>query len=248
MNNTKLALVLALILMVTCNISKALALDERQEEEYNRARILLTEEKTEEARTIFSMLAKEAPLDLKVRLGLIDTTIEEGRILKFNKLDGWKSKIYAAFGELKAIFRANATSPEIYLSFAKCYWLNNRFQKADKSLKKAFYYKPGYPEAYLLKGDMYFDKSKESNIDPFNESESQGESEQRRKIAIESYEKALIGITDSYTQSMVNYKLGELYAYFRNHNKGKDYFEKAVSIASNSYWAEKSKQKLVELK
>lgn len=228
--------------------SMSMALDEAGEEEYQKARLLLKEEKIAEAKSIFTNLLNEDPSNFRVRLGLIDTTLEEARIFKASKNAAWESKVYAAFNELKGIYRANATSPEIFVSFARCYSMNNRFQKATKSLKKAFYYSPGNTEALIAKGDIYFERSKTVEVDPF-EDKGRTETSNARNTAAKSYQEALDTIdSDMYTKAMVNYKLGELHSYHGNNIKGKEYYSKALELSPDSYWGERSRMKLSQSK
>ena len=149
MKKFKVFAVISAVLMSIFFVSQSHSLDQAQEEEYAKARMLLSESKVEEARTIFAKLSKDDTSNLKIQLGTIDADIEETRIMKAAKNTAWKSKIYQPFGQLKRIYPANATSPDIFVSFAKCYWINNRFQKAEKSLRKALYYKPDYSVALI---------------------------------------------------------------------------------------------------
>ena len=248
MKNFRMCAVIIAVLMAVSFASQTWALDQSQEEEYRKARRLLTESKTKKAMSIFTDLAKDNSSSFKIRLGIIDTNIEEARILKSGKKDGWKNKIYAAFGDLKSIFRANATSPEIYLSFAKCYWVNNRFLKANKSIKKALYYKPGYTEAFILRGDMFSRKAEYLRINP-DDSDSEYEKRQAVRTAKLSYEKALSGNDiDTYTQALVNYKLGNFLTKNGYKTKGIEYLDKAVELSPDSFWGKKSRERLNELK
>ena len=228
-------------------VPQTMALDEVQEEEYQKARFLLMEGSTTEAKSIFTELLNEDPSNFKVRLGLIDITLEEARILKNGNNSAWKSKVYTAFGDLKNVYRVNTGSPEMYLSFAKCYSLNDRFQKATKSLKKAFYYRPNFTEGFIVKGDIYFERSKVVEVDPFDDSGGQPNSNAKNS-AVKSYTKALSASTDTYMQAMVNYKLAYLYSYHGNRIKEKEQYNRIMELSPDSYWGQEAKMRLSKLK
>ncbi len=245
MRTLRLSSALVIIMAISLVAATSMAIDVAQNEEYKRAKLLLMEEETQEAKDIFTKLLEENPGDLNVQLGLINVTMEEVRILQSKKRGGWKSKIYSAFGELKGLYGANATSPELYVAFAKCYWLNDRFNKATKSLKKAFYYDPDNFEGLVLKGDMYFARSKIITIiDTNNPGASDEETYRRMRISIKSYEKALSMNADPSSQAMIQFKLGDLYAYHHRKAKRIEQLKKAIEISPDSYWGVKSQEAL----
>ncbi len=246
MKLSKIVTIIIALIMLASFASHSLALDQAGEEKYKKARMLLKESKVDEAKKIFKELSGADSADFKVSLGMIDATLEEARVLKAKKDKGWKSKVYEAFGKLKGIFRANAASPAIYVSFAKSYWINDRFGKAERSLKKAFYYDSGYADAYILKGDMFYERSKEGRVDPFNESAD--DSYESQRIARTSYEQVITSEDkDPYMQAMMNYKLGELYGYHSFKGKCKEFLTKALETSPDSYWGIMSKEKLSKL-
>ncbi len=244
MRTLRLSFALVIIVAISLVATTSMAIDVTQNEEYKKAKLFLMEEKTQEAKDIFTKLLEENSGDLNVQLGLIDTTMEEARILQSKKRGGWKSKIYSAFGELKGLYRANATSHALYVSFAKCYWLNNRFGKAEKSLKKAFYYDPDNFEGLVLKGDMFFARSKIVTIDPNDMSASDRETYNRMRISRESYEKALSMNADPSAQAMIHFRLGDLYAYHHRKAKRAEQLKKAIEISPDSYWGVKAQEAL----
>lgn len=217
------------------------------DEEYRRARTLVMEENFNDAREIYNRLAELNPSDIKVRLGLIDATLEEARVLKEANISSWKIKVYSAFWDLKELYLTNFTSPEVFLSFAKCYWLNNRPRKANRSLKKAFYYNPDFTDALIFKGDMFFEESTK-NLNPA-EPDSDKDIYKARKSAEKSYEMALTrNNLDSYTEVMVRYKLGKLYKYHGLFHKAEEQWNKAASTAPESHWGKKAQDGLLALK
>ena len=243
---------LYVIAIIAFIVPLSLALEPAQEKEYQRAKILLKEGKPGDAQYIFSKLAKGNPSDFKFRFNVIDTTIEQARVLKTNKNPRWKDKIYQAFGDLKSIYRANTSSPAIYLLFAKCYWVNERLRKAERSLRKAFYFNPDYTDAFIFRGDMYFEETKKfKRYGPKSKGlMSKGKnSKSYGSNAKNSYEKALSGTDiDTETKAMVYFKLGNTYYdFYKSENKAKEQWNKAFSIASESFWGKKAKERLSSL-
>jgi TolB-like protein len=181
------------------------------------------------------------------QLEAINKKIDQARDLKERNDPLWKTLVYESFADLKKIFRGNEKSPEIYLAFAKCYSVNNRFHKATKSLKKALYFKPGYTEALIAKGDIYFDESKRLADDTFDD-KAERESYRAKKTAVKSYEYAMnAGALKPETKAMISYKLGELYNYFRDKDKAKEYWSGAVKADAKSDWGKKSQDRLTVL-
>jgi len=207
--------------------------------------------------SLFISIAPESlaldPADFKAQLGVIDTTLEQARVLKADKNPSWKHKVYEAYGDLKRIFRGHTTSPEVYLLFAKSYWINNRFGKAEKSLRKAFYYKPGYTEAFILSGDMYLEEAEKTEGKMgFMEDDKdlRKDFEKYRSKAKSSYEKVLAGADlDTVTRASLYYKLGNTYhSLYGNKIKAREQWSRAVSTLPDSVWGKKAQEKLLASK
>ena len=244
-HNLRIFAVLFFAAIVLGIVPQAIALDEDQE--YQRARKLLTEENFVEAMNILKKLERENPDDFRVQLAIIDTNVDHARMLKGNNDPSWKAKVYTAFNDLKAIYRAHQSSPEVYLSFAKCYALNDRFQKARKSLKKAFFYNPGSADGFIVQGDIYFDRAKQMAENVFDKDAEQ-EGYRAKRFAIKSYEDAMnSGGLNPETKAMISYKLGDLYNHFRQKDKAREYWTKAAQADSEGYWIKKSQDRLTFL-
>lgn len=239
-HTVRIIAVLFLAAIVFTVAPRATALDENQEQELQKARQFLLEENFVEAMNVLKKLEREDSDDFRIRLAIIDTNVDHAWMLKANNDPSWKTKVYTAFNDLKGIFRAHQSSPEVYISFAKCYALNDRFQKAKKSLDKAFYFSPGSSEALVVQGDIYFDRAKQMAGDVFNEDAGK-EVSQAKRLAVRSYEDALnSGGLNPETRAMISYKLGALYNHFRDKDKAKEYWTNAVQTASEGYWVKKS--------
>lgn len=185
---------------------------------------------------------KQVKIDEKLQT--INKKVDTAWNLKEKKDPLWKPLVYEAFADLKKIYRGNEKSPELYLAFAKCYALNDRFHKADKSLKKALFFRPGYTDALIAKGDIYFDESKKLAETTFD-SKAERESYRAKKTAIKSYESAMnSGDIRPEIKAMISYKLGDLYHYFRDDDKAKEFWSGAVKADANSEWGKRSQQRL----
>lgn len=248
MRNHNIFTVLIFAAILSFTASHSLALDEAQEETYQKAVMLLKEGRIADTKNILKQLQSEDPSNFKVRINLINTTIEEAKILKSANNSVWKSKVYAAFGELKSIYRANTTSPEIFVAFARCYAMNDRPQKADKSLRKALYYRPDYIEAIIAKGDIYFEKSKRVEIDPRHEGSGAEKSNQERRSAIKYYNEALSrSDLDASSKAMVNYRIAEVFSYHGYRKNEIEHLNKVVELSPDSYWGNESRMRLSRL-
>jgi tetratricopeptide (TPR) repeat protein len=247
-----LIIVSIICIVLLSNLPKTWSLEPAQEAEYQEAKKLLCEGKLDDALTIFTKLSEENPSDLRLKLGIIDTTTEQAKVFKAEKNPVWKTKIYKSFGDLKRLFPANKTSPEIYLSFAKCYWVNNRLEKADTSLRKALYFNPDYMEAYIFKGNMYLEEGRilKKTIPPVPTDTLDRDHDKYEKYcskAKESFESAL-GLSsenDNETKAMIHLRLGDTYHYlYDNKEDALKEWNKAASIAPDCLWAMEAKERL----
>lgn len=187
---------------------------------------------------------KKKQVKVNEQLEAINKKVDKARDLQQRNDPLWKTLVYEAFADLKKIYRGNEKSPEIYVAFAKCYSLNNRFHKAEKSLKKALFFRPGYTEALIAKGDIYFDESKRLADDTFND-KAERKSRRAKNTAVKSYEYAMnSGDLKPEIKAMISYKLGDLYNYYRDMDKAKECWSGAVKADAKSEWGKKSQERL----
>ncbi len=246
---------LCITAMIGFNIPQSWSQELNQEKDYQRAQTLLGEGKLEEALVLLKKLSTDNPSGLKFRLGLINAKIEKARVLKVRQNPAWKKNIYQAFDDLKSIYRANRTSPELYLSFAKCYWLINQPRKTELFLRKAFYFNPGYIEAYIFRGNINLENGQkiknfvgESEKDDFEDNKKDFEDNKRR--ARDSYLKLLSAPDiDGVTKGLAHYKLGKTYYdLYQNKRKASKQWKMAVSVSPESLWGKKAQERLNALK
>ncbi len=253
MKNYNILTVLIIAAMLSFTASYSLALDEAQEEAFQEAVYLLNEGNLANAKSILKQLQSEDPSNFKIRITLINATIEEAKILKSANNSVWKSKVHAAFGELKGIYRANTTSPEVFIAFARCYALNDRPEKADKSLRKALYYRPGDINTIIAKGDIYFEKSKKVLLAAGVKKRGNfcgGNCQMRKdkKAAIKYYYEALSrSDLDAGSKAMINYRIAEVSSYHGNRKNEIKHLNKVVELSPDSYWGNESRMRLSKL-
>lgn len=251
-------LIIAIIICVVLlsYLPKARSLEPAQEAKYQEAKKLLCEGKLDEALSVFTKLSKEVPSDLRLKLGVIDTTTEQAKVFKAQNNPVWKTKIYKAFGDLKRLFPANKTSPDIYLSFAKCYWVNNRLDKADTSLRKALYFNPSYMDAYIFKGNMYLEEGKilKKAISPVPTDAFDSDHEKYEKYCSKSKEsfKSALGLSsesNNETKAMIHLRLGDTFHDLYDNKEGAiEEWNKAATLAPDCIWGKEAKQKLNKYK
>ncbi|MFQ5586373.1 MAG: tetratricopeptide repeat protein [Thermodesulfobacteriota bacterium] len=163
------------------------------------------------------------------KLEKVRALVDEVEVLKELDDPAWNPKVYEAFNELKRLYVQDRTSPDLYLLFAKCYWYNDRPEKAKGSLRKALYFDSHHVESLILKGDIISGEIKkqigEEWYEPF------GDKHQAKK----AYETALgVEGLDVDTQSLINLKLGNMYEVLNLKRKARYYWQKAYEIAPKS--------------
>lgn len=253
-NKNSLIFVCIICVLLLSYLPKTWSLEPAQEAEYQEAKKLLCEGKLDDALSIFTKLSKEDPADLRLKLGIIDITTEQAKVFKTQKNPVWKTKIYKSFGDLKRLFPSNKTSADIYLSFAKCYWVNNRLQKADTSLRKALYFNPSYMDAYIFKGNMYLEEGRilKKTISPVPTDTLNRDRDKYKKYCSKSKEsfKAALGLSsesNNETKAMIHLRLGDTYHYlYDNKEDALKEWNKAASLAPDCIWGKDAKQRLGE--
>jgi len=171
-------------------------------------------------------------------LSALDPLIQEANQMKEAGDRQWKVKIKPVFVQLKTILGKNPQSAEVYLYYAKAFFVTEKLRKVNKSFKKALYYDPNYIEALELQGDMNFNYGKKIGK----------EKSLRYKldvIARNAYESAAKKSQNVKFQAMMYNKIGDVYADLSGTpEKAKEYWQKAVSTAENSEGAQLAAEKL----
>ncbi len=171
----------------------------------------------------------------------IDPMLEETKQLKASGNPQWEVKIKETFRKLKSIYARYPESAEVFLYYAKAYFVADKLRKANKSFEKAVYYNPNYLEVYVLKGDMNYTYG--AKIKGWKRGWYKLD-----KIATGAYETAAQKSQDKDFQAMMYHKIGKVYDELSaNQEKAKEYWEKAVATAPDSEAAQLAAKKLASL-
>jgi tetratricopeptide (TPR) repeat protein len=178
------------------------------------------------------------------QISYVDVLLEQSRILKEAGSAEWKTMIKEAGSKIKAMRSANAGNPDYYLVYAKYSWIAEAKRDAHihKALEKAFYYKPGYVDAFILKGDINADLARTAQTEmPQDSTTMTGGSNPttRHFISMEAksaYQSALsVPDISSRKKAYVYFRMGELEdKLMGNKADAKVFWEKAANLAPES--------------
>lgn len=204
---------------------------ENQEVLYLKALSLKEDWNYDDALIILKKLVDEYPENSVYELGYLDTLLDQLVQEKAAGNKSWNKNLRELQVKIKAIHGKNSSNADYYLVWAKYSWLveTKRESNIFKALEKAIYMKPNYSEAYILKGDIYFDRAKNTGVE-----------DAARRINAEeakaSYASALsiINISDK-RKAYVFYRTGELETQlFGNKDAAKTNWAKAAILAPDS--------------
>lgn len=185
---------------------------------YEKAMFLKEDGKSDEAISMFSKFMDASKDELK----RTDAMLEQCMIMKDMKAPAWKYKAKEAQQKVKILYRSHYLNPEYWLVYAKFAALINRERDVYGAFKKAFFYKPDYPEGYIVKGDLYgylakntdpSESTVSTSIDSAYEPVSKENSARynKGKEAKKSYEIALRNSTlGNDKKAYIHYKIGTL--------------------------------------
>lgn len=220
---------------------------------YEKAMFLKEAGKSDEAISMFSKFMDASNDELK----RTDAMLEQCMIMRGMKIRAWKSKAKEAQQKVKILYRTNYTNPEYWLVYAKFAALVNAERDVYGAFKKAFFYKPGYPEGYRVKGDLYSYLANKTDPSESTASTAIGYEEvpvrkensvryQKGKEAKESYEMALSNSTlDNDRKAYICYKIGVLEMdVLSNKEDAAKNWKKAVELSPASMYGKKSAELL----
>ncbi|MDN3513043.1 MAG: hypothetical protein NG747_01430 [Candidatus Brocadia sp.] len=242
-----------LVVTVFCGISTSTAEEPTalvaQGDLYEKAISLKEDGKSDEAINMFKKFMDASKDELK----RTDAMLEQCMIMKNMKNPMWKSKAKEAQRKVKILYKTHYMKPEYWLVYAKFAAIVNEERDVYGAFKKAFFYKPDYPEGYCVKGDIYSYLAK--NTDPsestvstaigYEEAHVSKENSvryQKGKEAKESYEIALRdSILDNDKKAYIHYKIGELEINILSDKEAAvKNWKKAVELAPESMYGKKS--------
>lgn len=227
----------------------------KQEELYKKAISLKDEGDYNGAYEILKKLVSESPNIIKYEISYVDTVLDQCLELKNSNNSEWKTKAKEAGDKIKLLYRTSVGNADYYLVYAKYSWIveSKRESNIFKALDKAFYFKPNYTYANIVKGDIYSGLAKNANVleQPMDSVTLTGGASANTKhmlamTAKTSYESALSSSDiDDKKKAYVHYKLGELeYQILGNKADAKANWEKAVAISPDSKIGKLSKKRL----
>jgi len=126
------------------------------------------EGRLDEAVAAFDKLLAEKRGDDGLKILRAKVILEQARRMKEEKDTAYKGRVVGAYAALKPLVSRNADNPDWYYAMAKAFWLNDRASKARKAIAKALYYRPDFPEARILLGDLAFDEGLDAPPPPFS--------------------------------------------------------------------------------
>ena len=176
---------------------------------------------------------------IQSKLAQVDTLLKEANKLKSAANPEWKTKNKQIFRLLKEALRIKRKSPEVYLYYAKAYYMaKNSIKAANKYLNRALSYRRNYVEAFMFRGDIYYDFAK-------NRAQKKSHKKKYGKPAYKAYESAAKATQDNNLKAMMYFKIGNIYfEFFEDGKKAKKWWQKAAEIAPKSTGANLANAKL----
>lgn len=229
----------------------------KQEELYKKALSLKDEGDYNGAHEILKKLISESPNISKYEISYVDTVLDQSLELKNSNNSEWKTKAKEAGSKIKMLYRTNLNNADYYLIWAKYSWIieSRKESNVSKALEKAFYFKPNYSYAYIVKGDIYYGLARSSNSSghepqpgtaaalAWNPEDSKRSLAETAKSA---YEAAISSPDiDNNKKAYVHYKLGELEnQIFSNKENAKKNWEKTVALTPDTKFGKLAKEHL----
>jgi tetratricopeptide (TPR) repeat protein len=203
------------------------------------------EGRLDEAVAAFDKLLAEKPGDDGLKIWRAKVILEQARRMKEEKAPAYKGRVVAAYAALKPLVTRNADNPDWYYAMAKAFWLNNRASKARKSIAKALYYRPDFPEAYILLGDLAFEEGLNAPpptltgppVNPVEEFAAKASAEYERALTLKGL------LPELATEA--RYKMGLVQEVLRkNKATAREWWVKAAEGAQQGPYGRMAKEKL----
>lgn len=236
--------VLALLLSGFCSVvSNAAEADLPAARE--EALALYRDGRAEEAVAAFDTLSGRFPSDDSLKVWKALAWLEQARQMREEKKPEYQALVIRSYTVLKPLAGRQLDNPDWYYAMAKAYWLNNRSLKADKALKKAIFYRPVFPEAWMLLGDLAFEEGVNappppltgSPVNPLEEGAKKAGDEYRRVLNAPGLRPDL--------QAEACYKMGLVESVLRKKtDPARDWWGKAVAAAPGSWYGKSAQEKL----
>jgi len=185
------------------------------------------------------IIYKTADQNIQSRLARIDALLIEVNQLKKAANPEWKTKNKELFRLLKETLRIKRNSPEVYLYYAKAYYVaKDSIKAANKYIERALRYRRNYVEAFMFRGDIYYNYAK-------NQAQKKRHKKKYGKPAYKAYESAAKATQDNNLKAMMYFKIGNIFfEFYEDSKKAKKWWQKAAGIAPKSKGANFANEKL----
>lgn len=204
----------------------------------------------DEAITAFDELSRKSPSDDSLKIWWSLATLEKAYSMRLDKTSGSDVLAVRAYTILKPMYRSQWQNADWYYAMAKAYFLNGRPRKAIKAIEKGLYYRLEFPEAYILLGDIGYDRGMSAPSAPsLDESNPSSSLEPTKEGAIEAEKNYMVALKMPGLRPDVaaeaDFKMGRLEMDLRNKSaSAREWWEKAVAVAPQSRYGKLARTKL----
>ncbi len=177
-----------------------------QPDVYEQAETLFKEKRYDDVITLLSGPCYNNPTNVELNILLAKAQVEKCAILKAKGNNSYKAIIKQPYITGRRLHKMFGPKPELYYIVAKSLLINNRINRARKTIKKALYYAPNNADYLIVLGDTYCvtaekDKRRGEDPDCYNESYSK---------AKDAYEKAITIKNDDEFKTKVEKKIKKI--------------------------------------
>ena len=177
-----------------------------QPDVYKQAEMLFKKKRYDDVITLLSGPCYNNPTNVELNVLLAKAQVEKCAILKEKGDSSYKTLIKQPYITGKRLHKMFGPKPELYYIVAKSLLINNRINRARKTIKKALYYAPNNADYLIVLGDTYCataekDKRRGEDPDCYNESYSK---------AKDAYEKAITIKNDDEFKTKVEKKIKKI--------------------------------------
>jgi|GEM_PF-1861192 len=229
--------------------------DPKAEEMYREAIALKEKGDYEASLEILQKLVKAYQGTDKYEIALLDVLVEQSHELKERGNTAWKLKVRGVGLKIKEMYDNNIENSDYWVVYARFSWLVEAKKETHitKAIKKAFYYKPNNPEAYITNADYNFECARDYHVDTtpkygmghIEEGELPLNRSNLAKTAKNSYETALASPVSDARKSYILLKMGDLEALvFRNRTAAAGYWERASQLEPDGKYSRIAGQRL----
>jgi len=204
---------------------------------------LYREGRSEEAVQAFASLSAASPSDESLKIWHALAILDTAYFLRLGNLGGEDTLAERAYAILKPLRVSQRENPVWYYALAKAFFLNDRSHKGKKAIEKALYYRPGYPEAYILLGDIAYNYGLNTVRQTWTEANPR---EEGRADSRKNYMHVLqISGLRPELKAEVEYKMGEVERRLAGRKDvAREWYEKSAATAADSRYGKLAAKRL----